>query len=252
MAIKCLVEDADKVGISGISQGHLAKKEDTMMFNFITKTWNPVVGCKHDCCYCWARRLAEGKLKNSIRYENGFIPQIIPKELRKRFNGKEIIFVSDMGDLWGDWVPTKWIESVIDTIKSSESSFLFLTKNPNRYLEFIDIIPKNAILGSTVETNRDTSIFSKAPFPIVRLKAMETLRSNWNGDIMISIEPIMDFDPIILLKSLEIIKPSFVVIGKDNYRNNLPEPDLEKILSFSSKLECFTQIIFKNSLRKLL
>ena len=250
--VKRFAEEAPKVGLSSISKEHLSKKEDSRMFNFITKTWNPVVGCKYDCCYCWARRLAKGKLKDTTRYKNGFHPQKISKELHKRFYGEKIVFVSDMGDLWGDWVPTKWIEAVLDTIKSSESSFLFLTKNPNRYLELLDIIPKNGILGATVETNRDTSPFSKAPLPLARLKAMETLRLNWNGDIMISIEPIMDFDSIILLKSLQIIKPSFVVIGKDNYKNNLPEPDLEKILSFSSELECFTRVIFKNSLRKVL
>jgi len=55
------------------------------MFPFISQMWNPVKGCLHNCRYCWARSLAEGKLKNTPRYRDGFRPKLNPEELEKRF-----------------------------------------------------------------------------------------------------------------------------------------------------------------------
>lgn len=249
MEIELRGKRASEMKSSGFSMTHLEKKEKNRMFNFITKTWNPVVGCKHDCSYCWARKLAEGKLKEIERYKNGFKPKLIQKEVSKRFKEGKIIFVSDMGDLWGNWVPKDWILAVLNTIQASETNFLFLTKNPTRYLEFLNVIPENAILGATIETNRSTSAYSKAPLPEERLKAMQEIRSGWDNNIMISIEPVMDFDFSDFLSSLKKVKPDFIVIGRDNYGNNLPEPTLEKILSFIYELKCFTRVILKSSLR---
>jgi len=63
------------------------------MFSFVTRTWNPVVGCEHYCDYCWARKLAETKLKNTERYKAGFKPRLIEKELARRFKPGEFVFV---------------------------------------------------------------------------------------------------------------------------------------------------------------
>jgi protein gp37 len=103
------------------------------MFDVITKTWNPVIGCLHNCTYCWARSLAETRLTQMEKYKDGFKPNIAEYELRKKFR-KQYVFACDMGDLFGDWVPREWILKVIDAIKTNPSSyFLFLTKNPKRY-----------------------------------------------------------------------------------------------------------------------
>jgi len=46
------------------------------------------------------------------------------------------IFVCSMGDLFGDWVPEKWILSVFDAcLAVPQHRYLFLTKNPSRYVE---------------------------------------------------------------------------------------------------------------------
>jgi len=232
--------------------------QSSRMFNFVTLTWNPVVGCKHLCKYCWARRLALTKLANSPRYRNGFRPKLIREELRRKFREGELVFVSDMGELFGEWVPKNWIQKVLECIKRNPKTlFLLLTKNPKRYLEFIEEIPQNCILGITIETNRDVingedySKISKAPKPSERMKWVRKLRKKWKGFLMIAIEPIMDFDLDEFSRFIEEVLPTFVVIGKDNYRNNLPEPQEEKIKKFYERIRRVTYVKFKKSLQKL-
>ncbi|MEM4531792.1 MAG: hypothetical protein QXY39_07990, partial [Thermofilaceae archaeon] len=52
----------------------LNSRNNSRMFSVVSETWNPVTGCTHSCVYCWARALATTKLRNSIRYRNGFLP----------------------------------------------------------------------------------------------------------------------------------------------------------------------------------
>ena len=134
----------------------MRKRRRSRMFSVVTRTWNPVSGCLHGCVYCWARRLALTKLRNTRRYREGFKPRLNPEEFRRRFSEGDLVFVCDMGDLFGEWVPSEWIERVIEyTGRFPRTDFLFLTKNPARYHEFLDKFPPNAILGATIETNRD-------------------------------------------------------------------------------------------------
>jgi len=208
------------------------------MFDNITKTWNPVVGCLHNCTYCWARRLAETKLKDVERYRDGFVPKLVEKELSKRFH-EQNVFVSDMGDLFGEWVPNEWITKVIDAIRESPTSnFLFLTKNPGRYREFLDFYPENLVLGVTIETNRDYPV-SKAPTTAERYKAMVELPYR---NKLISIEPIMDFDLEIFVQWLKDIGPVLVHVGYDNYKNGLSEPSLSKTMQLTDELSQFTRV----------
>lgn len=209
-----------------------------MKFDVITDTWNPVVGCLHFCTYCWARRLAETKLKNIERYRDGFKPKLVEHELKKKFR-KKFVFVSDMGDLFGDWVPSEWIKKVIEAINQSPSSyFLFLTKNPKRYYEFLDLYSENIVLGATIETSRQYQV-SKAPLTIERYKCMVNLP--WKRKL-VSIEPIMDFDLEIFVKWIKDIGPVLVHVGYDNYNNNLVEPSLSKTEQLINLVNEFSRV----------
>jgi len=191
-------------------------------FHRITKTWNPVVGCLHNCSYCWVRRLAETKLSDTPRYRDGFKPQLIEHELKKKFRN-EFVFVSDMGDLFGDWVPKEWILKVIHDIENSPSShFLFLTKNPKRYVEFIDVYPENLVLGATIETNRTYDV-SKAPPVSERYNVMKELKFKRK---LVSVEPIMDFDSDTFVQWMRDINPVLVHVGYDNYKCSLATSDV--------------------------
>lgn len=50
------------------------------------------------------------------------------------------IFVCSMADLFGAWVPTKWIVEVLDAcLAAPQHNYLFLTKNPRRYTELNEL-----------------------------------------------------------------------------------------------------------------
>lgn len=114
-------------------------------------TWNPVTGCLHGCSYCFAERIAK-RFNGSAAFPNGFLPRFHEGRLGEpeRIKKPSRIFVSDMGDLFGDWVPDQWITLVLCVaLNNPQHTFLFLTKNPKRYKEFN--FPDNAWLGTSVE-----------------------------------------------------------------------------------------------------
>ncbi len=196
----------------------------TRMFKSITSTWNPVKGCRHDCSYCCAEVMANRFRTVSAIYRDVFEPKFIPWRMGQKFRAGDFIFVCFMGDLFGKWVPEEWIRRIIEHItKYPETDFLFLTKNPGRYRLFK--FPPNAVLGTTIETNRNY-LLTNAPEP--RERYMEMLASQHPRQF-ISIEPVMDFDDNTLIHWIQSIKPELVEIGVDNYHNNLLEPPWEKI-----------------------
>lgn len=106
-------------------------------------TWNPVTGCKRGCDYCYARRTYE-------RFGMSFEPTLHSRRLNEVFRLREParIFVCSVADLFGPWVPSAWIESVMGTVKNApQHTFQFLTKYPERYATFP--WPENAWLGAT-------------------------------------------------------------------------------------------------------
>lgn len=69
----------------------------------------------------------------------------------------QTIFVCSMADLFGRWVPTSWILEVLDACMAApQHRYLFLTKNPQRYVELdeLALLPreKNFWYGSTQTT----------------------------------------------------------------------------------------------------
>jgi len=110
-------------------------------------TWNPVVGCKTSCAWCYAKRLND-RFKFIPVWEE---PQFYPERLTEPLDRKGAkIFVVSMGDLFGSWVPSAWIQQVIDVCQfTPQHEYMFLTKYPERYQEFD--FPGNCWLGTTVE-----------------------------------------------------------------------------------------------------
>lgn len=118
-------------------------------------TWNPVTGCLHGCEYCYARGISE---RFGRKYTSGGIevlehPYVLngkkqpyPFGFRATFHKYKLndyigkkgrnIFVCSMADLFGKWAPDSWIEEVFNACeKAPQHNYLFLTKNPDRYIE---------------------------------------------------------------------------------------------------------------------
>lgn len=124
-------------------------------------TFNPVTGCNHGCDYCYAAKIAH-RFSHSHRGGSDRVVLTEPVVIHKE--GKDIIdafpygftptlhtyrlgdpvarkkpariFVSSMGDLFGDWVPTRWIQQVFAACsKAPQHQYMFLTKNPLRYTQ---------------------------------------------------------------------------------------------------------------------
>lgn len=125
-------------------------------------TWNPVTGCLHDCDYCYARRIAERfqKMKqppgggicmdSAEPFPYGFMPTFYSYRLHEpaALKRPSKIFVCSMADLFGKWVPDRWINSILRIVSMlPEHTFQFLTKNPGRLTDFI--FPNNCWVGAT-------------------------------------------------------------------------------------------------------
>ena len=138
-------------------------------------TWNPITGCRHNCYYCYARTMTarfSGDIRlnkmakqdyymvpaadngpdlyvldkamlnetgNPLVYPFGFEPTFhryrmsVPDKLKMGNN----IFVGAMSDMFGSWVRSDWIKEVLDIcVTNPTHNYLFLTKNPRRYMEY--------------------------------------------------------------------------------------------------------------------
>ena len=116
-------------------------------------SWNPVTGCLNNCPYCYARDQANRrpwKFKPAIHPGRFSMPANTPAPKTNEPSHKNV-FTCSMADLFGPWVPEKWIHLVLDTASQYPSwQFLFLTKYPERLAEFT--YPDNAWVGATIDT----------------------------------------------------------------------------------------------------
>lgn len=128
------------------------------------------------------------------------------------------------------------------------STYVFQTKNPWSYSEWLEHLPPLVILGATVETNREIPDVSKAPTPLSRLAAMRNLRQRK----FLTLEPILDFDVEVLAGWIDRVRPEFVNVGADSKGHGLAEPTFEKVLQLIERLKRWgIEIREKNNLGRL-
>ena len=148
-------------------------------------SWNPITGCLNGCPYCYARTLAHGRLRfrylanNNLPLDdepnhkehlaNPFYPRFWPerlkelpqaqswtsgggrtKAIRRRNTTSKGIFVCNMCEFFGDWIPINWQREIFKVIKANpQHRFYFLSKLPWNMARFSPF-PDNCWIGATV------------------------------------------------------------------------------------------------------
>lgn len=138
-------------------------------------SWNPITGCRHSCVYCYAKKIAtrfSGDIRlnkmakkdyslvpaadggkdlyvldtpminetgNMLIYPFGFEPTLHRYRMQamEKLKMGNNIFVGAMSDIFGAWVPDEWLREVFGYCMAHPiHNYLFLTKNPKRYMQY--------------------------------------------------------------------------------------------------------------------
>ena len=225
------------------------------MYKFVTHTWNPIKGvCYHQCRYCYMNVL---RPKN---YECA--PVMVDNEFEIDLNVGKVIFVGDGIDMFAENVPDEWILRVLEHCAGFNDQragqkkivFLFQSKNPSRFLQFLDHrVFKHAIIGTTIETNRYyPEIMANSPKIEDRAIAMKSI-SEKGFYTMITAEPLLAFDKTELVEIIRQCNPRFVNIGRESKRKVwVPEPTSAQVKVLVAELREITKVIIKSNAKSWL
>jgi len=235
-------------------------------------SWNPITGCLHGCEYCYARRIARrfnpyngevGRIHKMNEpyhdtwmdesgkqqrgrvepYPFGFDPTFHryrldePQKWKKPRN----IFVCSMADLFGEWVPEEWIIEVFKACSAAyHHRYLFLTKNPERYVQLgkeRKLMAGDGFWYGTTVTKTDEEYLY-----VDERAGIKTF---------VSIEPIMEpFAPPLPMNAM----PNWVIVGAETgNRKGKVKPEKSWLDGLIERCEeTQTPIFMKESLRELM
>jgi len=234
-------------------------------------TWNPITGCLNGCPYCYARKLANGRLRerylansnvadisNRLRDPNSslwdkvitdpFYPRFWEERLSDPYSyGRNFsdsgykmhhhkgIFVCDMGELFGDWVPIEWQEKIFGVIKTCpQHRFYLLTKQPQNLIKFSPF-PENCWVGVTAT---DYEQYWNAIQGLCRIDAKVKY---------ISFEPLLRPIPI-MLEPFRIRAINWSIIGAQTNPLKRPHPSWVKEIT-EAALQASITIFHKDNLK---
>lgn len=216
------------------------------MFGFATHTHTHLGGeCPHRCSYCYVGNGPYGRLP---KYQGPV--RIVAKELRANFGEGKTIFAEHCNDLFAAPVPDEWIRQVLaHCCQFPKNRYLFHTKNPDRYRDYLSVLPPNRILGMTAETNRPTPEISLAPPPMDRLAAFSTIA----GPKLVTVEPILQFDLEPFVTGILQANPDYAIVGADSKGSGLAEPSKAEVLALLAALTAAKVVVHQKwNLRRLL
>lgn len=220
-----------------------------------TKTWNPFVGCQFDCSYCepsFKRQLKRQK-KRCIKCYSYALHEHSERLNPEKIPNEKTVFVCGDSDV--SFCNPNYFRKIIETMKQDKKPgriWLLQSKNPSYFKQFLPDLPKNTVLLTTLETNRDVEYdkASKAPLPSARYE--DFMKLDYPRKI-ITIEPIMDFDLHAFVDWILRIYPEAVFIGYNSHPNELQlnEPSMEKTLDLIVALKGAGIRVLTKELRKM-
>ena len=220
-----------------------------------TATWNPFKGCRFDCVYCIPSFQKQAKRqKNNCEECHDYFPHMHPERLNpEKIPDEKIIFVCGDSDV--SFCRPDDFAGILGVMGKDEKQgriWFLQSKDPEYFEQFLQYLPENTILLTTLETNRDAyySNVSHAPPPSHRYQAFKAL--DYSNKI-VAIEPIMPFDLEIFANWIIDIDPLAVFIGYNNHPKavKLPEPNMEKTLDLIVALKNKGIRVFTKNLRKM-
>lgn len=192
-----------------------------------TEKWNPLdYQCGYRCTYC-------------PEQDHSRIPKLVEDRMPSHF----AVWVAEGTDIFCDEVPSDLISNILEQTRGYPGkSFLFCTKNPARYFEFIDEFPSQSYFISTVESDIDYK-YSTAPSPKERLEELAKLKPLVGmSDVCISIQPILEFtdDFVELIRQLN---PDQVSIGNElTGLEGFPTPEFYRAMWLAQQLSEFSMV----------
>ena len=223
-------------------------------------TWNPITGCLNGCEYCYARKLANTRLKerylankygvaanerSQAEYyenrDNPFYPRFWEDRVDKMSMYTGVgkgIFTCDMSDLFGIGVPEQWTNQVLQAIKfNPRNRFYLLTKQPQNLIKFSPF-PENCWVGVTVCNDKMLDV------------AVDKLEDTQAKVKYLSLEPLQEKLTLSLDYALYYSGVSWVIIGSQTKPTVYPKIEwAQEIVQACDKAG--VKVFIKNNLAAL-
>lgn len=222
------------------------------MYDFVSHTGNIIKGtCPHGCSYCYMNKWGEKECP--IYFDES--------ELRTKTEIDNFIFVGSNGDMFAEKIPKEYIWAALNHCYESNNNlfekgnkYFFQSKNPQRFLEFIDHpIFKDSVVCTTIESDIwYPEHMGKCPSIESRVEGMEQL-ALLGIKTYLTAEPLMKFNLEKMLGYIKRCNPVQVNFGRNTYRKViLSEPtgkEIEELIFETAKI---TDVVFvkKNLVRK--
>jgi hypothetical protein len=242
----------DSVGRQHEEKNMKLKPATGNMYPWVTHTHSHLAGaCPHACGYCYVqaleRRFKTGRWTGPVRLDE--------PEFSVNYGKDRTIFVEHLNDLCAAGVPDDFISRILNhTAAYPANTYVFQTKAPERMVDWLDRLPPQWMLGTTIETTLPL-LGNQAPTPDARARGMETIRQRVSdATLFVTIEPIQEELHVpTLLHWLDTIRPTFVNIGADSKGHGLQEPSAEEIRDLIAGVqELGLEIRQKTNLARLL
>ena len=195
------------------------------MYGFVTHTWNAIKGkCPFDCSYCYMKKW--GNLK---------APRLDESEFKTDLGSGNFIFVGSSIDMWHPDISKLGMLTIWEHLKKyPKNKYLFQSKDPWQFESWMHTWPDyfegiDAVFATTIETNRNYYDISNAPPPSERADTIKGFKEDWGYPIMITVEPVLDFDLDEFVALLKSTNADQINIGAVTGGYKLPEPSKEKL-----------------------